>query len=114
MTLRVLKLIGLRRREFEMHLEDLVFQPLASRLALALLWQTQRHGVTEADGGIRIPLTQTDLANLIGASREAVAEQLKEMRGLGLIKTSYCSIRLADLEGLKSFFARVSIRIADI
>ena len=62
-----------------------------------------------ADGAICIPLTQTDLANLIRASREAVAEQLKEMRELWLIKTSYRSIRLADLEGLKSFFTRIAI-----
>jgi len=54
-------------------------------------------------------LTQTDLANLIEASREAVAEQLKEIRGLGLLKTSHRSIRLTDLEGLKKFFARFSI-----
>ncbi len=113
MALRVLKLIGLRRRELEMRLEDLVFQPLAGRLALALLWQAQRHGVTEADGHIRIRLTQTDLANLIGASREAVAEQLKEMKLLGLIKTSYRSIRLTNQESLKNFFTRNSLRLDD-
>ena len=109
MALRVLKLVGLRRRELEMRLEDLVFQPLAGRLALALLWQGQRHGITEADGNIRISLTQSDLANLIGASREGVAEQLKEMKVLGLIKTSYRSIKLTDLEGLKNYFARISV-----
>ena len=114
MALRVLKLVGLRRRELEMRLEDLVFQPLAGRLAIGLLWQAQRHGVTEANGGIRIPLTQTDLANLIGASREAVAEQLKEMRVLGLIKTSYRTIRLTDQEGLKKYFASISTGTATI
>ena len=108
MAIRVLKLIGLRRRELEMRLEDLVFQPLAGRLALALLWQAQRHGVTEVDGNVRIPLTQADLANLIGASREAAAEQLKEMRTLGLIKTSYRTIRIIELEGLKRYFAKSS------
>ncbi len=113
MALRVLKLIGLRRRELEMRLEDLVFQPLAGRLALALLWQAQRHGVTEADGHIRIHLTQADLANLIGASREAVAEQLKEMKQLGLLITSYRSIRLTNLESLKNFFARNYVGAVD-
>jgi hypothetical protein len=73
----------------------------------------QRHGVTEDDGGIRITLTQTDLANLIEASREAVAVQLKEMRVLGLLKTSYRSIRSTDLEGLKKI-ARFSIESTTI
>lgn len=106
MALRVLKLIGLRRRELEMRLEDMVFQPVAGRLALALLWQSQRHGTTEADGSIRIPITQRDLAHLIGASREAVAEQLAELKRQRLIETSYRTIRLTDRKGLKRFFAR--------
>ncbi|MDT8440858.1 MAG: Crp/Fnr family transcriptional regulator [Desulfuromonadales bacterium] len=113
MALRVLKLVGMRRRELEMRLEDLVFQPLAGRLALALLWQAQRHGVTEADGQIRIHLTQTELANLIGASREAVAEQLKEMKQLGLLSTSYRNIRLTNLESMKSYFARNYVGVAN-
>lgn len=108
MALRVLKLIGLRRRELEMRLEDLVFQPLAGRLAVALFWQAQRHGVTEADGSIRIPLSQKEIAYLIGASREAVAEQLAEMKRLGLVKTSYRTIRLIDQPGLRSFLTRHS------
>lgn len=108
MTLRVLKLIGLRRRELEMRLEDMVFQPVAGRLILALLWQSQRYGVAEADGSIRIPITQRDLAHLIGASREAVAEQLAELKQQGLLQTSYRTIRLTDREGLKKLFVRGS------
>lgn len=108
MALRVLKLIGLRRRELEMRLEDLVFQPLAGRLAITLMWQAQRLGVTEADGCIRIPLSQKDIAYLIGASREAVAEQLSEMKRLGLVKTSYRTIRIVDPGALKNFLKRYS------
>ncbi|WP_305042197.1 Crp/Fnr family transcriptional regulator [Geoalkalibacter sp.] len=108
MALRVLKLVGLRRRELEMRLEDLVFRPLAGRLAITLLWQAQRLGVTEDDGSIRIPLSQKDLAYLIGASREAVAEQLSEMKRLGLVRTSYRTIRIADRAALKNFLKRYS------
>jgi CRP-like cAMP-binding protein len=105
MTLRVLKLVGLRRRQLEMKLEDLIFQPLAGRLALALLGQARRHGTTEKDGSIRIPITQSDLAHLIGASREAVAEQLAELKRQGLIDTSYRAIRLTDSGGLKKYLS---------
>ncbi len=106
MALRVMKLIGLRRRELEMRLEDLVFQPLAGRLTIALLWQAQRHGITEADGSVRIPISQKDMAYLIGASREAVAEQLAELKRQGLVKTSYRTIRLTDPAGLKICLSR--------
>lgn len=100
MALRVLKLVGLRRRELEMRLEDLIFQSLANRLVLTLLWQARRHGIREEDGSIRLPLTQKDLAHLIGASREAVAEQLAEFKHSGLLRTSYRTVQLMDPKGL--------------
>jgi len=100
MALRVLKLVGLRRRELEMRLEDLIYQPVANRLALTLLWQARRHGQKEPDNSLRLPLTQKDLAQLIGASREAVAEQLRDFKQAGLIKTSYRAIQILDSKGL--------------
>ncbi len=100
MALKVLKLVGMRRRELEMRLEDLIFQPLVNRLALTLLWQAKRHGVSEKNGAVRLPLTQKDLAHLIGASREAVAEQLAKFRQAGFLKTSYRAIQLTDIKGL--------------
>ncbi len=114
MALKVIKLFGLRRRELEMRIEDLLFQPLGNRLVIALLWQAQRHGISEADGSVRIPLSQKDLAHLIGASREAVAEQIAEWKKLGLIKTSYRAIRIMDLHGLKYFFNRHSQEIQQV
>ena len=100
MALRVLKLVGLRRRELEMRLEDLIFQPVANRLVLTLLWQARRHGTKGADGSVNLPLTQKDLAHLVGASREAVAEQIAEFKQAGLLETGYRSIKLADPKGL--------------
>ncbi len=100
MALRVLKLVGLRRRELEMRLEDLIFQPVANRLVLTLLWQARRHGKKDEDGSVSLPLTQKDLAHLIGASREAVAEQLAEFKQQGLLRTGYRSLVLIDPKGL--------------
>lgn len=100
MALRVLKLVGLRRRELEMRLEDLIFQPVATRMVLTLLWQARRHGRKGADGSVSLPLTQKDLAHLVGASREAVAEQLAEFKRQGLLRTAYRSLLLVDPKGL--------------
>ena len=115
MALRVLKLVGLRRRELEMRLEDLIFQPLATRLVLTLLWQARRHGVSESDGSVSLPLTQKDLAHLIGASREAVADQLAEFKQAGLIRTSYRKIKLLDMQGLmRTLTTEVDIELPDL
>lgn len=100
LALRVLKLVGLCRRELEMRLEDLIFQPVANRLVLTLLWQARRHGRREADGSISLPLTQKDLAHLVGASREAVADKIAEFKLAGLLLTGYRSIKLTNPRGL--------------
>jgi len=100
MALRVLKLVGLRRRELEMRLEDLIFQPLANRLVLTLLWQARRHGVEADEGSVSLSLTQKDLAHLIGASREAVADQFGKFKHLGLLNTSYRRVKILDMKGL--------------
>lgn len=100
MALRVLKLVGLRRRELEMRLEDLIYQPVASRLVLTLLWQARRHGFRQADGSINLSLSQKDLAHLVGASREAVADQIAEFKQAKLVETGYRKIRLTNPEGL--------------
>ncbi len=99
-ALRVLKLACLRRRELEMRLEDLIFQPLANRLALALLWQARRHGIWESDNCVSMHLTQSDLAHLIGASRESVTGHLAKFKRAGLLQTSYRAIQLIDFTGL--------------
>lgn len=100
MALKVLKLVGLRRRELEMRLEDLIFQPVAARMVLTLLWQARRHGKPEAGDSVSLPLTQKDLAHLVGASREAVAEQLAVFKTQGLLRTGYRSLVLVDPKGL--------------
>ncbi len=115
MALKVLKLVGLRRRELEMRLEDLVFQPVANRLVLTLLWQARRHGVKGADGSISLPLTQKDLAHLIGASREAVAEQLAEFKQQSFLETSYRRVKLTDIKGLMRTLAmEADIELPDL
>lgn len=100
LALKVLKLACMRRHELEMRLEDLIFQPLANRLALTLLWQVRRHGVQEIDGSISLQLTQNDLAHLVGASRESVADRLAKFKKAGLLRTAYRAIQLIDTEGL--------------
>ncbi len=56
-----------------------------------------------ADGTIdfRSPLTQQELAEWIGVSRDAIVLALRDLRDLGLIETGRRTIRVLDLEGLK-------------
>ena len=115
MALRVLKMVGLRRRELEMRLEDLIFQPVANRLVLTLLWQARRHGTRMADGSVSLPLSQKDLAHLVGASREAVATRIAEFKKAGLIDTGFRTIILTNAKELmKTLTSEGNLNVPDL
>ncbi len=58
------------------------------RLALLLLELIRTHGEESADGvQLTAGLTQSELAGSVGASREAVARLLKQLRERGIVRT---------------------------
>lgn len=86
LALRITKLIGLRRRELETKIEDLIFRDVHSRLAHLLLLLTEEHGVKK-DRGILvdIKLTHYEIASLIGSTRETTTFCLNDFKKEGLI-----------------------------
>jgi len=93
LTFRMIKLIGFRFRELESRLEDLAFQSVSQRVRSTLRRLAEKHGIPGPDS-TRLSITQKDLAFLIGASREAVAEELAHLKQQGLLQTSYRSLLL--------------------
>ncbi len=76
------------------------------RVARRLLELSDRFG--EPDGnGIRLalPLSQEQLANWCGASREATVKALASLRSLQIISTSRRSVLIRDPEALRRFAA---------
>jgi CRP/FNR family transcriptional regulator, cyclic AMP receptor protein len=69
-------------------LEDLNTRPLAARLARQLLLLARAYGVPEAEGESRIglALAQEDLAQLLGASRQRVNQELKALERAGALR----------------------------
>jgi CRP/FNR family transcriptional regulator, cyclic AMP receptor protein len=69
-------------------LEDLNTRPLSARLARQLLLLARSYGVAEDDGQIRIglALAQEDLAQLLGASRQRVNQELKALEREGALR----------------------------
>ncbi len=86
LAFKVTKLIGLRRKEIESRLEDLVFKDVPGRLATLLLQLARDYGIPDSRGILlRIKLSQREIANLIGASREMVNHTLTDFRRRGFI-----------------------------
>ncbi|HZQ99183.1 MAG TPA: Crp/Fnr family transcriptional regulator [Chloroflexota bacterium] len=84
---KIMVMLIRRLRAATEHLADLVFHDVYGRLAKKLLELGELHGRAYQDGRVEIQLalTQQDLANLVGASRESVNKVMKLYRDKGYI-----------------------------
>jgi CRP-like cAMP-binding protein len=88
-------LAGRRMREMNAQYEDHVFLPLSTRLARRLL------SLTDAAAGPAVRLSQAQLAQLVGATREAVSKTLGEWRRSGVIAASRGGLTILDPGALR-------------
>ncbi len=101
MAFSVTKLIGFRLRTFRTRLETLLFKGAPARLAHTLLELARDHGIRDAQG-ILLPLrlSQQDLANLIGVTRESVNLALSDFRRRGLVEMDRRALRILEPDEL--------------
>jgi len=98
----LLAALARRLRRTNETLADLVFTDVPGRVAKALLDLSARFG-RPAEDGILVPhdLTQEELAQLVGASRETVNKALADFATRGWIKLEARAVVLLDVERLK-------------
>jgi CRP-like cAMP-binding protein len=95
--LRLMQLIGQRRRRAERRLKNLVFLPNRDRLLHLLLELADKYGVASADGLLlNTNLSHQDLASTIGSTRETVTLVLGELQARGLIRIGRRKITLVQ------------------
>jgi CRP-like cAMP-binding protein len=83
-------------------LEDLNTKPLAARLARQLLLLARSYGVADERGELRIglALAQEDLAQLLGASRQRVNQELKALEREGVLRVETSGLIIVSRERL--------------
>ncbi len=87
LSLKLNKLMGLRLRQIENRIEELLFRDVPSRLARLLLRLVDQHPrLTKQGTRINIKLSQQELANLIGATREMTSTVLNDFKKQGTIR----------------------------
>ncbi len=90
-SLQLLKSVGLRLKKAEAQLLNVACNDVSTRVKEALIdLISVEPGI--ADQAVRIRITQQDLANLIGASRQKTSQALKELESSGVLKLMYRSI----------------------
>ena len=101
MSKHMLRALARRLRRTNESLADLVFSDVPGRVAKALLDLADRFG-SSTDEGVHVPhdLTQEELAQLVGASRETVNKSLADFVSRGWIQLEGRAVTLLDLDRL--------------
>ena len=78
---------------------------ISARLAKKLAELSESHGREEGNTiYIDLSLTQKELGDMVGATRESIKKELKLLRNKGLIVTEGSRISILDMDSLKSGF----------
>lgn len=101
LSLRVLNLLGDRLRQVENRLESLIFKDARRRIIDFLKESASRQGKRVGyEMLIKHSLTQQDIANITGTSRQTVTSVLNDLRRANLIYFNRRSILIRDLAKL--------------
>ncbi len=103
LALNFMKVLSSRVRSSTQQMDSLASLGIPQRLARKLLQLAQDYGKVEENGvSITMPLNQSDLASLIGATRESINKALREFRQKGWLHIQQGQITILDAEALKS------------
>ena len=98
---QLLRVLARRLRRTNSNLADLIFTDVPGRVAKTLLQLANRFG-TQEGGALRVnhDLTQEEIAQLVGASRETVNKALATFAHRGWIRLEGKSVVICDTERL--------------
>jgi CRP-like cAMP-binding protein len=98
---QLLRLLARRLRRTNNKLTDQIFTDVPGRVAKQLLLLAQQFGIREGDG-LRVAhdLTQEEIAQLVGASREATNHALSTFADRGWIRWESHEVLILDAENL--------------
>jgi CRP/FNR family cyclic AMP-dependent transcriptional regulator len=100
-AMQLLRALAQRLRRTNDVLADLVFSDVPARVAKALLGLAERFGEETPEGlYVAHDLTQEELAQMVGASRETVNKALADFANRGWLRVEPRAVLIKDLDGL--------------
>lgn len=101
--LRVLTMLGRRVKDFRGRIEQLSYKSAAARIARALIDLAEERGIQDSRGiVIAFNLSQRDLADLVGLTRETVNVIFHDLQRKGLLESDRRVIRILDIDRLRT------------
>lgn len=103
-SIQISSVLAQRIRSMNEQVSDVLFLDLPGRLARKLIQLAENHGETQPDGSIYIPisLTQSNLAEMTGATRVSVNKALKVFRDAGWVTVANRKITINDMDALSN------------
>jgi CRP-like cAMP-binding protein len=102
LSLKLTKLIGLRMQRLEVRLTDLAFKSTDEQFNTLILYLAEGFGEETTDGiKIGIRLTQKNIANLIGCSRQTISEIITRLVSSSLISVRNKQIIIHEMDFFK-------------
>ena len=92
LTFQLLKSMGLRLKKAEAQLVNVICNDVSHRVREVLIDLMIKESGAVPDQPVKIKITQQDLANLIGASRQKTWQALKELEDSNVLRLMYRSI----------------------
>jgi CRP/FNR family transcriptional regulator/CRP/FNR family cyclic AMP-dependent transcriptional regulator len=103
LALNFMKVLSQRVRYNTRQMDSFATQAVPQRLARKLLELAQDYGRAQTNGvSIAMALTQTNLASLIGATRESTNKSLRQFRKQGWIDLANGQINILDPDALRA------------
>lgn len=102
-AIKLLEVMAERLARISEFVEDTVFLNLPSRLAKKLLALRDAYG-RDTEQGIRIDLrlSQQELGNMVGTSRESINKQIRAWEAEGVLQMERGTITIQDLDALEA------------
>src|SRR5258707_2565865 len=99
LAMKFIELLCARLRWTSDQVEEVILQDLPGRLASALIRLTERHKV--AQGGRTIAVTQQEISEMVGMSRESINKQLRAWASRNWVRLEHGAIVVLDAEMLQ-------------
>jgi CRP-like cAMP-binding protein len=94
----MIRLAGQRMRAMNRQITEQALLPLGARLARKLIYLA----ADESGDGVLLPMSQANLAEFVGGSREQVSKTLNEWKRAGILEVTRMGIRVRDPAALAS------------
>jgi CRP-like cAMP-binding protein len=100
LAMKFIELLCARLRWTSDQVEEVILQDLAGRLASALIRLTEKHKL--APGGRTIAITQQEISEMVGMTRESINKQLRAWATRNWVRLEHGAIVVLDTESLEA------------